>query len=194
MTVVLSDGIWPGNVLVLAGVNVLGFVDGEQWKERKCLGFLPHLALHQVVAEGRTFVLVLGGEPVGYAIANLNKCILRFFQVCVRRSDRLLTHGAALVESWIAWAEERGGSVAMCHCAADIDAVVFWYQLGFETTGDRFRSRRRRRLQLRFERRLASRSQGLCARLRGPRLQHAARTVRVARPALVWATQGFEPG
>jgi hypothetical protein len=194
MSVVLCDGIWPGNVLELAGVNVLGFVDGEQWLERKCLGFLPHMALRQVVSEGRTHVLVLGGEPVGYSIANLNKGTLRFFQVCVRRPDRLLAHGAALVEGWIRWAEERGGTVASCHCAADIDAVVFWYHCAFEVTGDRFRSRRRLRLQLKFERALAPVCQGHAARLRGPRLQHAARTVRVVRPVSVVAARGFEPG
>lgn len=107
----------------------LPFVMALQRANRESVGGLPTPAIEERVQRGTLALAVLNGEPCGYLMYDVSGTVLRLPQACIQYDARRRTYGEAL---WL-WVISRQPEIteARLRCAADIDANLFWQQMGF---------------------------------------------------------------
>lgn len=109
----------------------LPYVMALQRANRESVGALPTPALQERIDLGTFALASINGDPVGYLLYDLRRDgILRIPQACIQYDARRRTYGEQL---WL-WVLNRHGPgvrEARLRCAADVDANVFWRDLGF---------------------------------------------------------------
>lgn len=112
-----------------ATVADMPFVMALQRSNRESVGGLPGPAIQERVERGTLALAILNGDPCGYLMWDYRDGILRLPQACIQYDARRKTYGAAL---WL-WVVGRNPDMteARLRCAADIDANLFWQEMGF---------------------------------------------------------------
>jgi hypothetical protein len=103
-----------------------------QRANRESVGGLPGPALRERIVRRAALLGLLNGEPCGYLLCDHGRdMVLRIPQACIQYDARRRAYGAALV----GWAL-RGfsGEEVRVRCAADLEANLFWRELGFVCT------------------------------------------------------------
>lgn len=99
---------------------------------RESVGGLPKPAVEERL-ERRTLALgLLNGEPCGYLMFDVRGGEIRIPQACIQYDARRKAYGVALVD-WLV-ANYKPDEIRI-RCAADIEANLFWRELGFVCTG-----------------------------------------------------------
>lgn len=112
-----------------------------------CIGFLPHGVYHDATRQHRLFSLFRNDDRVGFILWSSNRIReCRILQIWIRRDARLIEHGRALVEHL----EETHARrlhlwVLRAWVAEDLEANLFWPQIGFVKRGWRWGPAKRAR-------------------------------------------------
>lgn len=109
-------------------------------KDGHCIGFLPHGAYHDATKSNRLFSLFRNDDRVGFILWSANQLReCRILQIWIRRDARLIEHGRALVEHLEeAHARKLHAWQLRAWVAEDLEANLFWPQIGFTKHGWRW--------------------------------------------------------
>lgn len=108
------------------------YVMALQRANRESVGGLPRPAIDERLARSTVVLGVLNGDPMGYLMWDYRGGIVRVPQACIQYDARRRKYGEALV-SWIVAAHPHANEVRL-RCAADLEANVFWRDMGFVCT------------------------------------------------------------
>jgi hypothetical protein len=112
---------------------------------RESVGGLPAPAVSERIGRGTLKLGELNGEPCGYLLYDYRDGILRIPQACIQYDARRRKYGVALVNELLA--EYPGADEIRLRCAADLEANLFWRDMGFACVGTtKGGSRRGRRI------------------------------------------------
>lgn len=131
---------------------VVRFIESLAAKDRKNLGFVPLSGYESAIDRGRCFVLRVNGDSVGFVVWGLRNGILRCHQVCVRDDARRILHGTELLHQVCAAAQQHRPHRIELHCAADLQANLFWQALGFDPVELKAAKNKRSRQLIRYTR------------------------------------------
>lgn len=104
------------------------------------IGFLPEVAWHQAIEQGRMVACYNNADLVGWCMFCTNIIReLRIVQIWVRPDARMIVHGRSIVDA----IESRVAIPRHCWqlrlwCAEDLAANLFWAALGFNNRGWRW--------------------------------------------------------
>jgi GNAT superfamily N-acetyltransferase len=110
---------------------LIQYVDGLQKKNAEALSFYPRCVFERESEKGRIFLGLLNGEPCGYLYMGATGTNVKCHQVCIQYDARRKLYGAALVVAMEDYARENGAHDLTLRCGFDLDANVFWKELGY---------------------------------------------------------------
>lgn len=105
------------------------YVMGLQRANRESVGGLPQPAIEDRIRRGTLTLALLNGEPCGYLMWDYRDTVLRIPQACIQYDARRREYGKALWLRVLSLCPDV--SEARLRCAADIDANLFWQEMGF---------------------------------------------------------------
>jgi len=123
---VLSSGDFA---IVKVHPHLIMYVDGLQRKNAEALSFYPRQVFEREAEKGRIFLGLLNGEPMGYLYVGAAGGNVRCHQVCIQYDARRKLYGAMLVAAMEDYAE--GADTITLRCGFDLDANLFWRELGY---------------------------------------------------------------
>jgi N-acetylglutamate synthase-like GNAT family acetyltransferase len=111
------------------------FVDHLQKKFANCVGFLPKIAITNLIEAGHIRLTVENGEGAGYILSRPRLVwqpkMRSITQACVAMDAQRRHHGLALLET-ISMEARAGGLLAIqACCAVGLDSNGFWAAAGF---------------------------------------------------------------
>jgi GNAT superfamily N-acetyltransferase len=115
--------------------NLLLFVDQLQRKNAESLSFYPKCVFERESEKGRIFLGLLNGQPCGYLYVGAGGTDVKCHQVCIEYDARRKLYGASLVVAMEEYAQERGAYTLTLRCGFDLDANIFWKELGYKCIG-----------------------------------------------------------
>jgi len=115
--------------------HLLSFVDQLQKKNAESLSFYPKQVFERESEKGRIFLGLLNGEPCGYLYVGAGGADVKCHQVCIEYDARRKLYGASLVVAMEEYAIERGAYTLTLRCGFDLDANVFWKEMGYKCIG-----------------------------------------------------------
>jgi hypothetical protein len=108
------------------------YVMALQRANRESVGGLPGPALRERIAKRAALLGLLNGDPCGYILRDVGRDrVLRIPQACIQYDARRRAYGAALVGAALL---DFDGEEIRVRCAADLEANLFWRDLGFTCT------------------------------------------------------------
>lgn len=107
----------------------VAYVMDLQRKNRESVGGLPQAAIEERLQRGTCLLGKLNDDPVGYLLYDLRDGVLRIPQACIQYDARRRTYGEQLVRRLPEADEVR------LRCAADLEANLFWADMGFTCVG-----------------------------------------------------------
>lgn len=119
--------------IYVASEDDLSYVMGLMRSNRESVGGLPKPAVEERIARRTLTVATANDDPVGYLLYDVRGDVLRIPQACIQYDARRRQYGEALVASLLN-AYPSAASVSV-RCAADLEANLFWRDLGFTCTG-----------------------------------------------------------
>ena len=123
---------WPSDFNVrTALLSDLSYVMELQRRNRESVGGLPRPAIQERIEKGTLALGILNDEPCGYLMFDQGGGVLRIPQACIQYDARRSAYGHALV-GWVL-ARWQADEVRL-RCAADVEANLFWQDLGFVCT------------------------------------------------------------
>jgi hypothetical protein len=120
------------------------FVMALQRSNRESVGGLPRPAIEDRVRRGTLLLGLLNDEPAGYLMFDVGAGLLRIPQACIQYDARRRRYGEALVGRMLG--DNPDVSEVRLRCAADMDANLFWRDMGFTCVGTTQGGKRRGRL------------------------------------------------
>lgn len=110
---------------------------------RESVGGLPAPAISERIERGTVLLGAVNDDPVGYLLYDYRGGEIRVPQACIQYDARRRLHGAELLDAlYEAHPDARQVSL---RCAADLEANLFWRDMGFTCTGTVPGGRRRGR-------------------------------------------------
>lgn len=100
---------------------------------RESVGGLPEVAIMERLMRGTILVAEINQDPVGYLLYDLRDGHLRIPQACIQYDARRRRYGEALLTSLFS-AHPDIEDVSL-RCAADLEANIFWRDMGFTCVG-----------------------------------------------------------
>jgi hypothetical protein len=110
---------------------------------RESVGGLPQPAILERLERQTVLLAEINDDPVGYLLYDHRDGRIRIPQACIQYDARRRRYGIALVSALLG-AHQNAQEVAL-RCAADLEANVFWRDMGFTCTGTVPGGRRRGR-------------------------------------------------
>jgi hypothetical protein len=110
---------------------------------RESVGGLPEPAIRERLERGTVLLASINDDPVGYLLYDRASDCLRIPQACIQYDARRRKHGEALVAALMR--EHHDVAEISLRCAADLEANVFWRDMGFTCTATLPGGRRRGR-------------------------------------------------
>lgn len=122
------------------------FVMALMRANRESVGGPPRPAIEARLARGTLLIGLLNDEPAGYLMWDYDTTtsLVRVPQACIQYDARRRRYGEALVARMLADCPEA--QEVRLRCAADMDANLFWRDLGFTCVGTVQGGKRRGRL------------------------------------------------
>lgn len=102
---------------------------------RESVGGMPEPAILERLERGTVLLAEINDDPVGYVLYDLRGGVLRIPQACIQYDARRRKYGEALVSAMLA-RHVSGLREVTLRCAADLDANVFWRDMGFTCVGN----------------------------------------------------------
>lgn len=111
---------------------------------RESVGGLPAPAILERIERGTVLLAEINGDPVGYVLYDFRDGVLRIPQACIQYDARRRKYGEALVARMM---ERHAAEIREVNlrCAADLEANVFWRDMGFTCVGTLAGGKRRGR-------------------------------------------------
>lgn len=113
-----------------ATADDLPYVMALQRANRESVGGLPSPAIEERIGRATLTLASLNGDPCGYLMWDYRDTRLRIPQACIQYDARRREYGKALWLNVLAQCPDI--SEAALRCAADIDANLFWREMGFD--------------------------------------------------------------
>lgn len=110
---------------------------------RESVGGLPAPAVSERINRGTLKLGEINGDPAGYLLYDYRDGILRIPQACIQYDARRRKYGVALVNELLA--DYPDADEVRLRCAADLEANLFWRDMGFTCVGTTNGGRRRGR-------------------------------------------------
>ncbi len=104
-----------------------------QRANRESVGGLPQPAIEERLARGTLVLGVLNDEPMGYLMWDYRRGDVRIPQACIQYDARRRKYGEAMV-AWLVQRYPDANEVRL-RCAADLEANLFWQDMGFVCSG-----------------------------------------------------------
>ena len=101
---------------------------------RESVGGMPEPAIMERIDRGTVLLATINDDPVGYVLYDLRAGVLRVPQACIQYDARRRKYGEELVRQMMARAV--GVREVSLRCAADLEANVFWRDMGFTCVGN----------------------------------------------------------
>lgn len=117
----------------VAGEEDLTYVMSLMRANRESVGGLPSPAVAERIERKTLLLARINDDPCGYLLYDYRDNIIRIPQACIQYDARRRRYGEALVGSLLnsyPQAEE-----VRLRCAADLEANIFWKDMGFACTG-----------------------------------------------------------
>jgi len=95
---------------------------------RESVGGLPQPAIMERIERDTVLLASINNDPVGYLLYDLRDGHLRIPQACIQYDARRKQYGVALVAAMLSKHDPAHVSL---RCAADLEANVFWRDMGF---------------------------------------------------------------
>jgi len=110
---------------------------------RESVGGLPAPAIQERIQRGTALLAEINSDPIGYLLYDRNGATVRVPQACIQYDARRRKYGEALVVRLMEIAADA--DEVSLRCAADLEANVFWRDMGFTCVGTVAGGRRRGR-------------------------------------------------
>ncbi|MFL5864689.1 MAG: GNAT family N-acetyltransferase [Solirubrobacteraceae bacterium] len=110
---------------------------------RESVGGLPEPAISERLERGTVLLAEINGDPVGYVLYDYRGGVLRIPQACIQYDARRRKYGEALMVALLA--RHHDADEVSLRCATDLEANVFWRDMGFTCVGTTPGGRRRGR-------------------------------------------------
>lgn len=120
------------------------FVMALQRANRESVGGLPRPAIEARLGRGTLLLGLLNEDPAGYLMYDVSDGLLRIPQACIQYDARRRRYGEALVARMLG--DNPDVTEIRLRCAADVDANLFWRDMGFTCVGTVQGGKRRGRL------------------------------------------------
>lgn len=118
-----------------ATANDLAFIDHLQKKFANCVGFLPKVAIENIVEQGSIRLAMENDDPAGYILSRPNlkwQPLMRSItQACVAMDAQRRHHGLALLKQLERESRDKGLVAIQACCAVGLDSNSFWHAAGF---------------------------------------------------------------
>jgi hypothetical protein len=123
----------------------LPYVMALQRANRESVGGLPTPAFTERIVRRTLMLALINDDPVGYLLYDVRNRVLRIAQACIQYDARRRTYGEQM---WLKIMAAHGAAIAesRLRCAADIDANIFWRDMGFTCVGSVMGGTRRGRM------------------------------------------------
>ncbi len=115
--------------VTIARESDLGYVMALMRANRESVGGLPSPAVMERLQRGTVLLAWENGDPCGYLLYDNTAGKVRIPQACIQYDARRCKHGVALVAALLRTTQAE--EVAL-RCAADLEANVFWRDMGFQ--------------------------------------------------------------
>ena len=119
-------------VIVKEHPNMLLYIDSLQKKNAEALSFYPRQVFEREQSNGRLFLGLLNGEPAGYLYVGAAGGDVKCHQVCIQYDARRKLYGAMLTIAMEQYAKDAHSNSITLRCGFDLDANVFWKEMGYE--------------------------------------------------------------
>lgn len=120
-------------VVTVAEEDDLLYVVSLMRANRESVGGLPVPAVKERVDRGTVLLARINGDPVGYVLYDYRHGVIRIPQACIQYDARRRKYGIALMQALFT-AYPNADEVSL-RCAADLEANVFWRDMGFVCVG-----------------------------------------------------------
>lgn len=109
--------------------ELINYIDYLQKKNAEALSFYPKCVFEREAEKGRLFLGLLNNQPCGYIYVGAKGEDVKCHQVCIQYDARRKLYGALLV---MAMEEYAQNSISITlRCGFDLDANMFWKELGY---------------------------------------------------------------
>lgn len=99
---------------------------------RESVGGMPEPAIRERIDRGTVLLASINDDPVGYVLYDFRAGVIRIPQACIQYDARRRKYGVALMQRLLA---REGIREVSLRCAADLEANVFWRDMGFTCVG-----------------------------------------------------------
>jgi hypothetical protein len=127
----------------IAHTEDLTYVVSLMRANRESVGGLPVPAVKERVERGTVLLAKINGDPVGYLLFDNRAGVIRIPQACIQYDARRRHYGVALVTALLE--QYPNTDEVSLRCAADLEANIFWRDMGFVCVGTRPGGKRRGR-------------------------------------------------
>lgn len=118
-------------VIVKDHPQMLTYIDMLQKKNAESLSFYPKQVFEREKENGRLFLGLLNGEPSGYLYVGAAGGDVKCHQVCIQYDARRKLYGAMLALCMEQYAKDSQSNSITLRCGFDLDANMFWNDLGY---------------------------------------------------------------
>lgn len=121
----------------------LAYVMGLMRANRESVGGLPAPAVDERIDRRTLLLAEINDDPVGYLLYDVRRGVLRIPQACIQYDARRRKYAEHLVASLLALHPDV--EEVTLRCAADLEANLFWRDMGFVCLGTSTGGKRRGR-------------------------------------------------
>ena len=118
-------------IIVKEHPQMLQYIDYLQKKNAEALSFYPKQVFEREQKNGRLFLGLLNNEPAGYLYVGASGGDVKCHQVCIQYDARRKLYGAMLVVCMEDYAKESSSNSITLRCGFDLDANLFWREMGY---------------------------------------------------------------
>lgn len=118
-------------IIVKEHPQMLTYIDMLQKKNAEALSFYPKQVFEREQSNGRLFLGLLNGQPAGYLYVVATGGDVKCHQVCIEYDARRKLYGAMLAICMEEYAKEGNSNSITLRCGFDLDANLFWKEMGY---------------------------------------------------------------
>lgn len=111
--------------------DMIAYVDNLQKINSETLSFYPRQAFERAYDTRKLLLGILNGQPSGYLYVGGKGRNVVCYQVCIQYDARRKLYGAMLVAAMENYAIERQALSVRLRCGSDLEANLFWRELGY---------------------------------------------------------------
>lgn len=118
-------------IIVKEHPDMLLFIDSLQRKNAEAVSFYPNQVFEREQKNGRLYLGLLNGQPCGYIYVGASGGDVKCHQVVIEYDARRKLYGAMLVLAMENYANASFSNSITLRCGFDLDANIFWKEMGY---------------------------------------------------------------